>query len=277
MHEAHHLPVPCVELYARRPPLWLPRHEGCRGLRSRRERPRAGAHGDVDRLRVLHLRRRRAAAARASRRPAASAWRRTGSTDMRCTWKIDARAAAATGSSLLENAMETYHTGIVHKDTVGTQSSRTLATRGDWLCIQVISGRSIATLPGDRAAVSADRGARRRRPAGHLLHRHPPDLPVRRGAGLHVVAQRHAAGARPLAARDRRLLPRGTCWTIPTSPPRPRPTTSAGRPSAARTSASSRSSSSALSSVLYRPGPLSWRDDEVQAIGIWVLDHLDLV
>ncbi len=32
----------------------------------------------------------------------------------------------------------------------------------------------------------------------------------------------------------------------------------------------------ALGSVLYRPGPLSWRDDEVQAIGIWVLDHLPI-
>jgi len=32
----------------------------------------------------------------------------------------------------------------------------------------------------------------------------------------------------------------------------------------------------ALGSVLYRPGPLSWRDDEVQAIGMWVLDQLPL-
>ena len=32
----------------------------------------------------------------------------------------------------------------------------------------------------------------------------------------------------------------------------------------------------ALGSVLYRPGPLSWRDDEVQAIGIWVLDRLPI-
>jgi hypothetical protein len=31
----------------------------------------------------------------------------------------------------------------------------------------------------------------------------------------------------------------------------------------------------ALGSVAYRPGPLSWRDDQVQAIGIWVLDQLE--
>ena len=33
----------------------------------------------------------------------------------------------------------------------------------------------------------------------------------------------------------------------------------------------------ALQSVLYRPGPLSWRDDMVQALGLWVVDRLDLV
>lgn len=33
----------------------------------------------------------------------------------------------------------------------------------------------------------------------------------------------------------------------------------------------------ALQSVLYRPGPLSWRDDMVQALGLWVLERLDLV
>jgi len=53
-----------------------------------------------------------------------------------CNWKL-----------LLENAMETYHTGLVHRDTVGTQTSRDIETIGEWLCIQVMSGRSIATLP----------------------------------------------------------------------------------------------------------------------------------
>jgi hypothetical protein len=32
----------------------------------------------------------------------------------------------------------------------------------------------------------------------------------------------------------------------------------------------------ALGSALYRPGPLSWRDDMVQAMGVWVLDRLGL-
>ncbi|MEM7425369.1 MAG: Rieske 2Fe-2S domain-containing protein, partial [Pseudomonadota bacterium] len=67
--------------------------------------------------------------------------------DMRCTWKITLDVAC-NWKLLLENAMETYHTGTVHRDSVGAQTSRTLATQGNWLCIQVLSGRSIATLPG---------------------------------------------------------------------------------------------------------------------------------
>ncbi len=64
--------------------------------------------------------------------------------DCACNWKL-----------LLENAMETYHTGTVHKDTVGAQMSRTLATRGAWHCIQVLSERSIATMNDDAGKFSS--------------------------------------------------------------------------------------------------------------------------
>lgn len=55
-----------------------------------------------------------------------------------CNWKL-----------LLENAMETYHTGIVHRESVGRQTSRSIETTGDWLCIQVLDERSIATMDAD--------------------------------------------------------------------------------------------------------------------------------
>lgn len=74
--------------------------------------------------------------------------------DMRCTWKIQLECAC-NWKLLLENAMETYHTGTVHKDSVGAQVSRTLDMQGQWLCLQVISGRSIATLPGTALSFAA--------------------------------------------------------------------------------------------------------------------------
>jgi phenylpropionate dioxygenase-like ring-hydroxylating dioxygenase large terminal subunit len=65
--------------------------------------------------------------------------------DMDCTWRIEIETRC-NWKLLLENAMETYHTGIVHAATVGAQSSLTFPTRGEWLCIQVQSDSSIATL-----------------------------------------------------------------------------------------------------------------------------------
>jgi len=58
------------------------------------------------------------------------------SLDCACNWKL-----------LLENAVEAYHTGLVHKKTVGAQQSRDIETKGDWVCIQVLSDRSVGTLP----------------------------------------------------------------------------------------------------------------------------------
>jgi phenylpropionate dioxygenase-like ring-hydroxylating dioxygenase large terminal subunit len=191
---------------------------------------------------------------------------------MRCTWKITLEPRC-NWKLLLENAMETYHTGIVHKATVGKQSSRTLSTRGDWLCIQVISGRSIATLPGTE----------------------PPFPPI---AGLdddalqgtyftvvHPTCQFAVAqdcmwwlNVTPLA-HDRSRLEIGGCF----------PEDALADPAFERKAAPYyerweavgledvgvlEKQQLALGSVLYRPGPLSWRDDEVQAIGIWVVDHL---
>ena len=194
--------------------------------------------------------------------------------EMRCTWKMTLEPHC-NWKLILENAMETYHTGIVHKNTVGKQSSRTLDTRGDWLCIQVISGRSIATLPGDGAVVSADRGPRRRRPAGHVLHGRPPVVPARDGAGLPVVAERHAARARPVAAGGRRCFP-AHVLDDPDFEAKAQPYYERWEAVAREDVDILERQQRALGSVLYRPGPLSWRDDEVQAIGIWVLDHLPL-
>ncbi len=55
--------------------------------------------------------------------------------ECRCNWKL-----------LVENALESYHTGLVHAATVGAQLSVTPATSGEWLTLQVLSETSIAVL-----------------------------------------------------------------------------------------------------------------------------------
>jgi len=193
---------------------------------------------------------------------------------MRCTWKIELKADC-NWKLILENAMETYHTGIVHKNTVGAQQSRTLPTRGNWICIQVISNRSIATLPGA-----------------------PPPFPPIDGLDedaqqgtyftvIHPTCQFAVAqdsmwwlNVRPIAY-DRSVVEIGGCF----------PEDRLARDDFDEKAAAYyerwervgredigilEKQQKALESVLYKPGPLSWRDDMVQAVGLWVANKAGL-
>ena len=49
---------------------------------------------------------------------------------------------------LAENALEAYHTGSVHRATLGQQDSRAIETAGHWTGLLVEDENSVATLPG---------------------------------------------------------------------------------------------------------------------------------
>lgn len=191
---------------------------------------------------------------------------------MRCTWriKLDCRC---NWKLILENAMETYHTGTVHRATVGRQTSRSLGTRGQWRCIQVVSGRSIATLPGAPPPFPPIDGL---------------DADARQGTYftvLHPTCQFAVAqdstwwlNLMPRAA-DRTDLEIGGCF----------PETTIRRPDFEEKAAAYyerweavgredvgilEKQQVALASTAYRPGRLSARDDQVQALGRWVIAQL---
>jgi phenylpropionate dioxygenase-like ring-hydroxylating dioxygenase large terminal subunit len=191
---------------------------------------------------------------------------------MRCTWRITLEPRC-NWKLILENAMETYHTGIVHRSTVGAQQSRTLPTLGDWLCIQVLSDRSIATLPGTAPPFppipGLDEDARQ---GTYFTVIHP--------ACQFAVAQDSMwwLNVTPLA-HDRSRLEIGGCFPEEALAD-PQFAAKAG-PYYERWEAVGREDmgilekqQKALASVLYRPGPLSWRDDMVQAVGRWVMERL---
>ena len=64
--------------------------------------------------------------------------------DVRSNWK-----------PLIENALEAYHTGIVHRQTLGAQQSEPIDTQGGWDALYVGSDetKSIATMPGETLAM----------------------------------------------------------------------------------------------------------------------------
>ena len=192
--------------------------------------------------------------------------------EMRCTWTITLEPRC-NWKMILENAMESYHTGTVHRASVGVQQSRSIPTRGEWKCIQVTSTRSIATLPDTEPPFAPIAGL---------------DDDARLGTYftvIHPTVQFAVAqdcmwwlNVTPLA-HDHSRLEIGGCF----------PATVVDQPAFADNAAPYyarwemvgredagilEKQQHALGSVLYRPGRLSWREDQVQAIDRWVLDRL---
>ncbi len=57
---------------------------------------------------------------------------------------------AANWKFLIENALEAYHTGLVHRETLGQQDSAAVTTQGQWDALYVLSetDKGVGTLPG---------------------------------------------------------------------------------------------------------------------------------
>jgi phenylpropionate dioxygenase-like ring-hydroxylating dioxygenase large terminal subunit len=60
--------------------------------------------------------------------------------DVACNWKL-----------VTENAMEEYHTGTVHKISLGQQQGETVATRGEWDALYIKQDTTIALMTGERS------------------------------------------------------------------------------------------------------------------------------
>ena len=191
--------------------------------------------------------------------------------DMVCTWRKEI-VFNCNWKLLVENAMETYHTGTVHAATVGAQKSVSFSGTGEWMGMQVLSDKSIAVLNGD-----------------------PPFKPIadlseqaRKGTFfmfLHPTTQFCCAqdcmwwlSPRPVAA-DKTVLEIGGCF--------PRQTVEQpgfeqdAEPYYKRWEAVALEDGGvleklqvAIASRLFRPGPLSWRDDLVHTFDQWVLNHM---
>jgi phenylpropionate dioxygenase-like ring-hydroxylating dioxygenase large terminal subunit len=58
--------------------------------------------------------------------------------EVKCNWKF-----------LLENALESYHTATVHRETLGEQWAEDVETTGDWRAIFLPGEKSVSVLPGE--------------------------------------------------------------------------------------------------------------------------------
>ncbi|MEY4174583.1 MAG: hypothetical protein RI900_1748 [Actinomycetota bacterium] len=191
---------------------------------------------------------------------------------MVCTWRVSIMNEC-NWKLILENAMESYHTAIVHRDTVGRQDSRTLPTTGEWKCIQVISGRSIATLPGTPPSFPKIEGLDEDAQKGtYFTVLHP--------ACQFAVAQDCMwwLNVTPLSA-DRTLLEVGGCFpedvvAAPDFEAKAAPYYERWDLVAREDVGILERQQRALASAKYQPGRLSWREDAVQAVSMWVVEQL---
>ncbi len=67
-----------------------------------------------------------------------------------CTKRLEF-SIKANWKFLIENALEAYHTGTVHQETLGAQRSESIEAKGQWNALYVLNDdhKSIATLPGE--------------------------------------------------------------------------------------------------------------------------------
>jgi phenylpropionate dioxygenase-like ring-hydroxylating dioxygenase large terminal subunit len=191
--------------------------------------------------------------------------------DLVCTWRKDFEARC-NWKLLVENATETYHTAHVHAATVGAQTSASFSTCGDWLGMQVLSDSSIAVLGAGAPFPHIAGLSEQSRKGTYFLIFHPTTQ--------FACAQDCVwwLTVRPVAP-DRTILSIGGCF--------PRATTELPNFAADALPYYDRwervaledigilqRQQVALKSPRYRPGPLSWRDDQVHTFDQWVLRQL---
>jgi len=181
--------------------------------------------------------------------------------ETRCNWKL-----------LLENAMETYHTGVVHATTVGAQRSVSFPTSGEWLSIQVLSSHSIAVLDQDPPFPSISGLSEQARKGTFFTLIQPTTQFACAQDCIWWLA------VRPVSV-DRSVLSIGGCFPksyteLPDFELRAAPYYQRWEAVAREDVGILEGQQLGLSSCLARPGPLSWRDDMVLAMNRWVLARL---
>ncbi len=191
--------------------------------------------------------------------------------EMVCTWRHD-MMCRCNWKLLVENALEAYHTGIIHARTVGAQREAFRPTSGNWLSLQVLSETSVAVLTETPPFPPIDGLSEEARRGTYFTMILP---------GTQFACAQDCMwwlAMRPIAP-DRTALSLGGCF----------PRATAAVPNFARDAAlyydrwirvaeedvgMMEKQQLGLSSPLYRPGRLSWRDELVHAVHRWVLERM---
>jgi phenylpropionate dioxygenase-like ring-hydroxylating dioxygenase large terminal subunit len=193
--------------------------------------------------------------------------------DMICTRRTDYKIAC-NWKLLIENAHEDYHTQTVHRSSLGNQVTEPEENPiGNWDAIFLPLDRSVAVLPGEAPRFPHIDGLQGKLKGGTyftLLYpatqfacvqdcmwwiRVMPEGPTRCSVNFGFCFPKSTA-ARPGFAME--VEPYYRRWDI----------------GIAEDNETGELQQEGLASVLYEPGPMSWKEPKVQAIARWVLDRV---
>ncbi|MBM3540950.1 MAG: aromatic ring-hydroxylating dioxygenase subunit alpha [Alphaproteobacteria bacterium] len=183
--------------------------------------------------------------------------------DLKCNWKI-----------FLENAMEEYHTPIVHRKSIGAQSMTEIEGEGEWDALHMAAERTIAVLPEDKAHALPQNPHVTGRPASgtYFISIYPATFfactqdvmwwlhQVPKGPGRCIV--QHGA-AFPRATVERPDFKEKLPYYL-----------KRWNKSVPEDNWISEQQQAGLASSLSTPGRLSFHEPVVQYIGQWVLDRV---
>src|SRR5208282_2431749 len=193
--------------------------------------------------------------------------------DMICTRRTDYKIAC-NWKLLIENAHEDYHTQTVHRSSLGNQVTEPEENPvGNWDAIFLPLERSVAVLPGEEPRFPHIDGLRGKLKGGTyftLLYpatqfacvqdcmwwiRVMPEGPAHCSVNFGFCFPKTTA-AQPGFAME--VEPYYRRWDI----------------GIAEDNETGELQQQGLASVLYEPGPMSWKEPKVQAIARWVLDRV---
>lgn len=181
--------------------------------------------------------------------------------DLACNWKL-----------YIENAMEDYHTPMVHKTSIGLQETTREETRGQWDAIHMESDSTIAVLPEDHSPFPHIPGLRGRPASGTYFTVIYPSTFFATTQDCMWWLQQLVQGPASTKVIVGSCFPKGTV-ARPDFQEEVKKYYHRWDKSIPEDNAISELQHTGITSSFSRQGRLSWREPVVHAIANWVLDR----
>lgn len=192
--------------------------------------------------------------------------------DMVCVKKVDYHVAC-NWKFLLENALEAYHTGTVHRTTLGDQQAVDVETRGDWEAIFLPGEESVSVLPGEKAPLPRIEGIHGRAAEGTYFTCVYPSTQFACATDSMWWLRIYPKGPHRTHINFGFCFPKESA-ALPDFEAKAEPYYRRWKAGLEEDNVISEAQHAGALSVKHRPGPFSYRERAVHRIANWLLDRV---